>query len=192
MMASTLAANLSRMLPASGREREQKNRLFASRRRYDCKRLQVAVPAEHRARVDHGAGEIGSAWQTAPGRCPVASCRTFGPAGQPWSSHHDMPRRNRPARATENIDERVARFDRRGIGAGLVGPAGAVHFARGDPGDADMRAFGAPDRAIAIPDMRRRTGEALPGGNDRSGEKCKHWQVPSAARGRTKERGRRC
>ena len=41
MMASTLAANLSRMLPASGREREQKNRLFASRRRYDCKRLQL-------------------------------------------------------------------------------------------------------------------------------------------------------
>ena len=32
------------MPPASGREREQKNRLFASRRRYDCKRLQVGIP----------------------------------------------------------------------------------------------------------------------------------------------------
>jgi len=29
------------MPPASGREREQKNRLFASRRRYDCKRLHL-------------------------------------------------------------------------------------------------------------------------------------------------------
>lgn len=52
MMASTLAANLSRMLPASGREREQKNRLFASRRRYDCKRLHLdAVKAHGRARL---------------------------------------------------------------------------------------------------------------------------------------------
>ncbi len=42
-MASTLADNLSRTLPASGGEREHEIRLFASRRRYDCKRLQLGV-----------------------------------------------------------------------------------------------------------------------------------------------------
>ncbi len=40
-MASTLADNSSRTLPASGRKREQEIRLFASTRRYDCKRLQL-------------------------------------------------------------------------------------------------------------------------------------------------------
>lgn len=44
-MASTLADNSSRTLPASGRKREQEIRLFASTRRYDCKRLQVALLA---------------------------------------------------------------------------------------------------------------------------------------------------
>src|SRR5204863_68177 len=43
MMASTLADNSSRTLPASGRKREQEIRLFASTRRYDCKRLQVGL-----------------------------------------------------------------------------------------------------------------------------------------------------
>ena len=42
-MASTLADNSSRTLPASGRKREQEIRLFASTRRYDCKRLQVGT-----------------------------------------------------------------------------------------------------------------------------------------------------
>ena len=43
MMASTLADNSSRTLPASGRKREQEIRLFASTRRYDCKRLQLSA-----------------------------------------------------------------------------------------------------------------------------------------------------
>ena len=41
VMASTLADNSSRTLPASGRKREQEIRLFASTRRYDCKRLHL-------------------------------------------------------------------------------------------------------------------------------------------------------
>src|SRR3546814_3081369 len=45
MMASTLADNSSRTLPASGRKREQEIRLFASTRRYDCKRLHLVVVA---------------------------------------------------------------------------------------------------------------------------------------------------
>ena len=40
-MASTLADNSSRTLPAIDRKREQEIRRFASKRRYDCKRLQL-------------------------------------------------------------------------------------------------------------------------------------------------------
>lgn len=41
MMASTLAANLSTMPPASGREREHKIAPMASRRRYVCEPLHL-------------------------------------------------------------------------------------------------------------------------------------------------------
>ena len=43
MMASTLADNSSRTLPASGRKCEQEIGLFASKRRYDSKRLQLVI-----------------------------------------------------------------------------------------------------------------------------------------------------
>ena len=85
-----------------------------------------------------------------------------------------MPCRDGTARATKKIDERVARFDSRRVGAGLVGPACPVHFARGDPGDADMSAFGAPYGPVAIPDMRGRAGKSLAGSDDRGSKKRKH------------------
>src|SRR3546814_21061313 len=44
MMASTLADNSSTRPCASGRKGEQKIAPFASRRRYDCKRLHIADP----------------------------------------------------------------------------------------------------------------------------------------------------
>tara|TARA_Y100001001_G_scaffold72769_1_gene70584 strand:- start:4531 stop:4749 length:219 start_codon:yes stop_codon:yes gene_type:complete len=69
--------------------------------------------------------------------------------------------------AARKIDERVARFDSRRVGAGLVGPACSVHFARCNPGDADMGAFGAPYGPIAIPDMRGCAGKGLAGSDDR-------------------------
>jgi hypothetical protein len=43
MMASTLAANSSTGSCASGREREQEIAPMASRRRYDCERLQLWI-----------------------------------------------------------------------------------------------------------------------------------------------------
>ena len=88
-----------------------------------------------------------------------------------------MPCRDGTARATKKIDERVARFDSRRVGAGLVGPACSVHFARCNPGDADMGAFGAPYGPIAIPDMRGCAGKGLAGSDDRGSEEGKHWRV---------------
>lgn len=50
--------------------------------------------------------------------------------------------------------------------ARLIGPAGAVHFAGGNAGNPYLRAFGAPHRAIAIPNRDGRAGEGLPRGDD--------------------------
>ena len=49
MMASTRADNSSRTLPASGRKREQGIGLFASKRRYYCKRLQLPTKRQSSA-----------------------------------------------------------------------------------------------------------------------------------------------
>lgn len=81
-----------------------------------------------------------------------------------------MTRRNRPACAAHQLDERIARLNRRGIGAGLIGPAGAVHFPRSDAGNPKVRTFRAPDRTVTIPDVRRCAGECLSGGDDRGGK----------------------
>lgn len=72
-----------------------------------------------------------------------------------------MPCRDCPAWTAEQRDEAVARLECGGGRAGLVGLAGAVHLARCNTRNADVRAFRAPDRSIAVPDMGRRAGEAL-------------------------------
>lgn len=48
----------------------------------------------------------------------------------------------------------------------MAGLAGPVDLARRDAGQPDARPFRAPDRAVAVPDVRRRAGELLPGRND--------------------------
>lgn len=71
MMASTLADNSSRTLPASGRKREQEIRLFASTRRYDCKRLHIGLANDGQLVLDL-AGEMQAEYR-----------RHLNPAGQP-------------------------------------------------------------------------------------------------------------
>lgn len=164
----------------------------AGRRLAARRTLPIAIPAKNRPRADHGAGEIGARRQAAPGGCPAASGRPFGAAGQPRTSNDDMTCRDGAARPAQQAYQRITGFYRRGRGAGLVGAACAIHFARRDPRDAEMRSLGAPDGAIAVPDMGGRAGEGLPGGDDRGGKNDEHRDgEPSAALGQTRERGRR-
>jgi hypothetical protein len=74
------------------------------------------------------------------------------------------------ARPAQQTNQRVAGFYRRGRGAGLVGAACGIHFARRDSRDAEMRSLGAPDGSIAVPDMGGRASEGLPGSDDRGGK----------------------
>ena len=89
-----------------------------------------------------------------------------------------MTGRDRPARAAHQLDERIACLDRRGIGAGLIGPAGAVHFPRSDAGDPKVRTFRTPDWTVTIPDVSRCAGEWLSGGDDRGGKQGEYHMAP--------------
>lgn len=53
----------------------------------------------------------------------------------------------------------------------MIGSAAAVQFARCNSRDTDARAFGAPDRTISIPHMRRSAGEGLAVGNNSCSKK---------------------
>lgn len=70
-------------------------------------------------------------------------------------------------RFPDQADEVIARRDRIGVRTGMPGTAAAVHFACRHAGKADMWAFRAPYRAIAIPNRDGCAGEGLAGRNDR-------------------------
>lgn len=76
-----------------------------------------------------------------------------------------------PLRLSEQADQMIACRDRIGVRTGMPRAACAVHFARGDGGKADMRAFRAPDWSIAVPNRDGRASKGLAGGNDRDEQK---------------------
>ena len=92
-----------------------------------------------------------------------------------------MTCRDGAARPAQQAYQRITGFYRRGRGAGLIGAACAVHFARRDPRDAEMRSLGAPDGAIAVPDMGGRASEGLPCSDDRGGKNDKHQESVNLA-----------
>ena len=69
-------------------------------------------------------------------------------------------------RTAEQAHEAIAGVDRADVRARLIGFAGAVHLARGDAGNADLRAFSTPNWSVAIPNGRRSACECLPRGYD--------------------------
>lgn len=64
----------------------------------------------------------------------------------------DVFGRGAPSRLTQQVDERVAGDDAACRRATSAAAAGAVELAGVDAGQAQARAFGAPDRAVAVPD----------------------------------------
>lgn len=67
----------------------------------------------------------------------------------------------RASPAPHKSHECVPSFGRARIGTRLIGIACAVHFARSNAGQTHVRTFGAPYRAIPIPDADRRAFERL-------------------------------
>lgn len=89
-----------------------------------------------------------------------------------------MTGRDRSARAAHQLYQRIARLNRRGSGAGLIGPAGAVHFPRSDAGDPKVRTFRAPDRTVTIPDVGRGASESLTGCHDGGSKQGEYHMAP--------------
>ena len=78
-----------------------------------------------------------------------------------------MAVRPSPLRFANQSNESIARFLGRRRRTGLVGTAGAIDLAGGNPGKPDARTFSTPDGTIAIPDMYWRTGKVLTGWNNK-------------------------
>ena len=129
-------------------------------------RTPIFVPARGEAAPNHRTGNIAGT-----GRCAESGgAGAAGPAARQTahgrSADEDMSRPVPPLRLSEQADQMIARRDRIGVRTGMPRTATAVHLARGDAGKTDMRAFGAPDRPIAVPDRDRCAGEGLAGGNN--------------------------
>ena len=127
----------------------------------------IFVPARSIAALQHRAGQIARSRRGAEGGGAVAAGPAARDAAHNRPANEDMARPVPPLRFPEQTDEMIACGDRVGIRTGMPRTAAAVHFARGDPGKADMRTLGAPDRSIAIPDRDGCAGEGLAGRDDR-------------------------
>ncbi|MBB6190856.1 hypothetical protein FHS51_001076 [Sphingobium wenxiniae] len=69
-------------------------------------------------------------------------------------------------RTADQTDQRITGLLGRCLRAWVIGPAGAIHFSRCDTRQTDARAFGAPDRPIAVPHPDGRAGEGFSRGRD--------------------------
>ena len=132
----------------------------------------VAIPLEDRSSFYHGAGQVPPRWEAAPSRGSIAAGRAFGLADKSGARDRDMAGPIAASRTAQQSDEGIPRFCRRRAGAWLVGAAGAIHLARRDSGQTQVRALGTPDRPIAIPHMSRRARKGLARCNHR-GSECK-------------------
>ena len=130
----------------------------------------VAIPLEDRFSFYHGAGQVPPRWEAAPCRRSVPPGRAYGSAEKSGSRDRDMSGPVAASRTAQQSDEGIPRLCRRRVGAGLVGAAGAVHLARGNSGQTQVRALGTPDGSVAVPHMSRRTREGLASGDHRSSE----------------------
>ena len=82
-----------------------------------------------------------------------------------------MPGAVGACRTSDQTHERSPLFNRRGVGAWLIGVAGSVDLACCYACQTDARPFGAPDRAISVPHGNRCAAEARPGRNNCCSEK---------------------
>lgn len=133
-------------------------------------RTPISVPSRRETAAHHRAGDIARARRGAKG----GGARAAGPAARHTAhgraANENVSRPVSPLRFAKQAGEMITRGDRVGLRARMARTATPVHLARRDARETDVRAFGAPDRPVAIPDRDRRASEDLAGRDDR-GEK---------------------
>ena len=145
-------------------------------------RSPIFVPARGEAAAGHRTGDIAR-----PGRCAEGGgAGAAGPAARQTahgrSADENMSRPVPALRFTEQTSQMITRCDRVGFRTRMPRTAAAVHFARGHTRQANMRAFSAPDRPIAVPDRDRRTGKGLASRNDRGEQEQAEYHCGSVMR----------
>lgn len=132
--------------------------------------LPISFPFRREAAPHHRAGNVARSRRAAKGGGAFATRGARRPAAQRRSGDDDMARRPHPATRAEQRSEMIACHHRVSGGAGVSRTATAVHLAGSDARTPDVRAFGAPDRSVAVPDRDRGAGEGLSGRNHRRGK----------------------
>jgi hypothetical protein len=148
----------------------------------------VLLPPQGIPAPDHRAAEVHAASRPAKRRSAIAFASAVRDAAQWLRGDEYMTLTRLTARCAEESDQGVSRLRARCAWAGMVRPASAVYLACRDAGKPDLRSFGAPDGAVAIPNTRGGAGE---GGAARyRGEEryCKHDTLLSHVTSREKRR----
>ena len=114
----------------------------------------IPLPPERRAAGNHCTVQIDAAAGRAPRGCPVAAAAAVPETSERRAADKDVSVLTAADRSADEAHQVVSRFLGGCIWTGLVAPTRAVGFSSGDAGEAAARAFGAPDRAAAIPDVR--------------------------------------
>ncbi len=125
------------------------------------------VPPLRETAADHRAGDIARAGRRAEGGGTGAAGPAARHTAQGRPANKNMARPVPPLRLAQQANQMIARRYGVGIGTGMACAAAAIHLARRDAGETDMRPFGAPDRPVAVPHCDRSTGEGLARRNNR-------------------------
>lgn len=142
---------------------------LSSRPRLAAMTPPVPIPSQSPATPDHCAGQVARPGGHAPSCCPGATGTALGPAGHGGTFDQDVSLSGDTNRAPDQLDQSIACLFSRSTRAGMVRPAGAVHLARCDTRQANAWSFGAPDRAIAIPNTGWRAREGFACGRSGGG-----------------------
>jgi hypothetical protein len=126
----------------------------------------IAGPANGPARADDGARQVAECGRHAPGGGPAAPGRSIRHARHRRGTDKHVSGRKAAFRASKYAYQTIARVDRANGWTRLVRAASAVHLARRYTCNSNSRAFGAPDRTIAVPYRRRGAGECSSGRDD--------------------------
>ena len=127
-----------------------KHRL-SSRPRLAAMTPPIPIPSQSPATPDHSARQVTRPGGHAPSCRPRTASAALRPAGHGRASDQNMSLPGNTGWSAEQLHQGIARLFSRSTRAGMVWPAGAVHFTRCDTRQANARSFGAPDRAVAIP-----------------------------------------
>lgn len=115
----------------------------------------IAIPSQDGAGRQHRATEIAAIGHLAKCSGAASPGAAGGEATHGRGADADMivmraTETHGPARSAQEVDQRGHGSVGARRGAGLAWAATVVALARGNPGNADMRPLGAPNRAIAI------------------------------------------